>query len=260
MSSLTEVADGDRKSTTEPELSRTTSKRNAGDLLSLVYELPKEFTDGTWENKPQEQHTDTVSRLSPNNDTVGGHNITNHVRSKMDTGYRSATTNISLKEVMSSNKALRLTRTSRNEAPDPNELQDEDCDNQKLISVTECSEQTQLVPSLKYCNNNNIERRSFSGSPKVSPTPYQGSSNRNFASSPVDFSDISDEELDSFNKTLTNNPELLEKWLKEKANPDILKRVHTITEPPVINSGSKRTSVTSELFQLWLTSSPVKVS
>lgn len=272
MSVLPEVAaNGDRN---EPEVNNGQVQRpTGGDLLRLVYELPKEFTDGTWdaknnaENAPQNQNVDSV----------GGLNITSHVRAKIEemTNTRSATTNISLMDVMNSNNALRLKTNKLN----PNEeltdnvfSSDDDCDKKiysnQTISVTECSgpNTPKNTSNISPLNHNKAERNSYSGSPTpksipLSPTPYN--SNRNCSSSPVDpypSSDVSDEDVENFNRTLSNNTELLEKWLREKAGPDILKRVHAITDTtPVVNSGSKRTSVTSELFQLWLASSPVKV-
>jgi len=261
MSTLPEVSGNGERHSIEPEVNGT-GTRNANDLLRLVYELPKEFTDGTWDSKPGNlDPSDASSKLTPNNDTVGGLSITSHVRAKIEmSNVRTVTTtNISLKDVMNSNNALRLNRTARSDIVDDvfDDPSDSKTFNNQTINVTECSSPTRL-------NNNNIERCSFSGSPTNVSVTQKTLSPRKFSSSPIDLSpyplsDISDEEIDTINRTLSTNPELLERWLKEKASPDILKRVHAISEPPIVSSGSKRTSVTSELFQLWLASSPVKV-
>lgn len=276
MSVLPEVAaNGDHN---EPELNngQQIHRPTGGDLLRLVYELPKEFTDGTWDAKSNAENVAVPQ--NQNSDTGGGINITSHVRAKIEemTNTRSATTNISLMDVMNSNNALRLKTNKRNqneELTDSVFSSDDDCDKKvysnQTISVTECSgpNTPKNTSSISPSTNNKAERNSYSGSPTpksmpLSPTPYHSGSNRNCSSSPVDpTSDLSDEDVESFNRTLSNNTELLEKWLREKASPEILKKVHAITETttPIVNSGSKRTSVTSELFQLWLASSPVKV-
>ena len=66
-----------------------------------------------------------------------------------------------------------------------------------------------------------------------------------------DFKEISDFfESHSFDK--------IEKWLVEHAPPEVLSKISSITTIGKC-SNSHRSSVTSELFQQWLTTSPSKV-
>lgn len=65
-----------------------------------------------------------------------------------------------------------------------------------------------------------------------------------------DFKEISDFfESHSFEK--------IEKWLVEHAPPEVLSKISSITT--IGKCSSHRSSVTSELFQQWLTTSPSKV-
>lgn len=311
--------------TSDPEINGTsienneeekTIKRNSGDLLRLVYELPSDFADNDWDKKKTESQKNSNNqinseeytiKLPASNDRISGTIIS--ARTKLEersNNMLSVTTHVSLKDVMNSNNALRLNRTARSELVDSDNvfLSDEEGDHNKnessegarigfknqTISVTECTKPDEIHNSVSSNNktinilqnsapkdippnNNTIERHSFSGSSStmtiatrgmpLSPTSYNTGSNRNYSTSPIDcsnpLSDVSEDEVDALNKTLASNPDLLERWLRDKATPDVLRRVHAISEPPLVNSGSKRTSVTSELFQLWLASSPVKV-
>ncbi|XP_077287687.1 cGMP-specific 3',5'-cyclic phosphodiesterase-like [Arctopsyche grandis] len=245
------------------DLNSNVGHRASGDLLRLVYELPKDFTDGSWDGK-------STPTPEPINDTAGI-NITSHVRAKMEelTNTRSATTSISLKDVMSSNNALRLNRNKLNKPTDDQSdnvfLSDEEGDSKSEKTTTYTNQTISVTESSPSHLNTSSQRTSLV--PNTSPSKLYGERNQTETSrncsSPVDgypMSDVSDEDMENFNRTLSNNPDMLEKWLREKASPDVLKRVHVISETPVVNSGSKRTSVTSELFQLWLASSPVKRS
>ncbi|CAK1541136.1 unnamed protein product [Leptosia nina] len=76
--------------------------------------------------------------------------------------------------------------------------------------------------------------------------------------------DCSDEDLEELKKLLENKPKLLEKYLRECASIEEVNRLHSITSggplSPRPRHEARSTSVTSDLFQLWLSSSPVKRS
>lgn len=69
---------------------------------------------------------------------------------------------------------------------------------------------------------------------------------------------------------LEAHPQLLEQWVREHATTELKQRIHQATAPECtttttntnqINNGtstSRRTSITSDLFQLWLAASPCK--
>lgn len=80
-------------------------------------------------------------------------------------------------------------------------------------------------------------------------------------SSPDD--DCTEEDLTELRKLLENKPKVLEKYLRECASSDEVNRIHCITSSgplsPRPHHEARSTSVTSDLFQLWLSSSPVKV-
>lgn len=73
---------------------------------------------------------------------------------------------------------------------------------------------------------------------------------------------VKDEELDEITKLFETKTQLIERWLREKASPEILTRVHNAAEYARLPKSPKRTSsVTSDLFQMWLaSSSPMQVS
>lgn len=76
--------------------------------------------------------------------------------------------------------------------------------------------------------------------------------------------DCTEEDLLDLKKLLDSKPRLLERYIRECASPDEVNRLHTITSggplSPRPRHEARSTSVTSDLFQLWLSSSPVKVS
>lgn len=73
-----------------------------------------------------------------------------------------------------------------------------------------------------------------------------------------------DEELLELKRILESKPRVLERYLRECASSDEVNRIHSITQSgplsPRPHHEARSTSVTSDLFQLWLSSSPVKVS
>ncbi|KPJ08958.1 hypothetical protein RR48_03631 [Papilio machaon] len=74
--------------------------------------------------------------------------------------------------------------------------------------------------------------------------------------------DCTDEDLLELKKILENKPKVLERYLRECASSDEVNRIHNITScgplSPRPHHEARSTSVTSDLFQLWLSSSPVK--
>lgn len=86
--------------------------------------------------------------------------------------------------------------------------------------------------------------------------------------SPCNSSDESTDDGDSVSDPIgqlfDTQADAIEKWLREKAPPDILRRMHRITEEARSKSqlmSPKRTSsVTSDLFQQWMASSSSSTS
>lgn len=76
--------------------------------------------------------------------------------------------------------------------------------------------------------------------------------------------DCTDEELEELKKLLESKPKVLERYIREYATTDEVNRLHSLTSSgplsPRPHHEARSTSVTSDLFQLWLSSSPVKVS
>lgn len=69
------------------------------------------------------------------------------------------------------------------------------------------------------------------------------------------------EDLDAVGIWLETNPTLVEKWLTERASTELRQRVqHAVSnnDQRLSISTSKRTSITSDLFQIWLAASPGK--
>lgn len=57
---------------------------------------------------------------------------------------------------------------------------------------------------------------------------------------------------------LEENANLVEKYLRESASPELKQIVQNASYTPTTVSSSRRTSITSDLFQLWLAASPSK--
>ncbi|KAG6449922.1 hypothetical protein O3G_MSEX006289 [Manduca sexta] len=76
--------------------------------------------------------------------------------------------------------------------------------------------------------------------------------------------DCSDEDLLELKKLLEGKPKVLERYLRECATAEEVNRIHSVTSggplSPRPRHEARSTSVTSDLFQLWLSSSPVKRS
>ncbi|XP_061380066.1 cGMP-specific 3',5'-cyclic phosphodiesterase-like isoform X2 [Danaus plexippus] len=73
-----------------------------------------------------------------------------------------------------------------------------------------------------------------------------------------------EEDLLELKAILDNKPKLLERYIRECASVDQVNRLHNLTScgplSPRPHHEARSTSVTSDLFQLWLSSSPVKRS
>lgn len=75
--------------------------------------------------------------------------------------------------------------------------------------------------------------------------------------------DSTDEDLLELKRILEAKPKVLDRYLRECASVDEVNRIHSVTSSgplsPRPHHEARSTSVTSDLFQLWLTSSPIKV-
>lgn len=67
----------------------------------------------------------------------------------------------------------------------------------------------------------------------------------------------SDDDFDEIKQMFDTKLPLIERWLREYAPQDVVQRLHDTTIEP---SKLRTASVTSELFQQWLSSSPIQVS
>lgn len=76
--------------------------------------------------------------------------------------------------------------------------------------------------------------------------------------------ECTDEELHELKMILESKPRVLERYLRECASVEEVSRIHSVTSfgplSPRPHHEARSTSVTSDLFQLWLSSSPIKVS
>jgi len=70
------------------------------------------------------------------------------------------------------------------------------------------------------------------------------------------------DELQKISEFFELNVGPIEKWLNEKASSEVIERIHAITTKQKEKLKDHRPSVTSELYQQWLSSStaPTKVS
>lgn len=94
----------------------------------------------------------------------------------------------------------------------------------------------------------------------TNPSPIELSPCRAMATTTV--SDChSDDDFDEIQKLFENKPLAIEKWLRERAPHDVLSKMHAATECVRTPKSPKlrTSSVTSDLFQQWLATSPVQV-
>lgn len=72
---------------------------------------------------------------------------------------------------------------------------------------------------------------------------------------------INDEDYDEIKRFFDKKMHIIEKWLRDRASPDVQTKLHEATDFLLHSPKALRTSsVTSDLFQQWLSSSPIKVS
>lgn len=68
-----------------------------------------------------------------------------------------------------------------------------------------------------------------------------------------------DEEFDEVKRFFDGKLHVIEKWLHDRASPEIQSRLHEATEFLPKSPKLRTSSVTSDLFQQWLSSSPMQV-
>lgn len=70
--------------------------------------------------------------------------------------------------------------------------------------------------------------------------------------------DWGEDELEEAGKWLEENASVVERWLTEGASREFRQRVHRAAAITTAAAEGRRTSVGSDLFQLWLAASPAK--
>lgn len=75
----------------------------------------------------------------------------------------------------------------------------------------------------------------------------------------VDGGQCNDDDIEEIGYMFETKSASIEKWLKEKASPETLAKIHALTDLSRLPKSPKRQSVTSDLFQQWLASSPIMV-
>lgn len=71
-----------------------------------------------------------------------------------------------------------------------------------------------------------------------------------------------DDEFDEVKRFFDKKLHIIEKWLRDRASPEIQSKLHEATNDisPKSPKTLRTASVTSDLFQQWLSSSPIQVS
>lgn len=67
------------------------------------------------------------------------------------------------------------------------------------------------------------------------------------------------EEYDEVKRFFDKKLQIIERWLRDRATPDIQSKLHDATDIIPKSPKLRTSSVTSDLFQQWLSSSPVQV-
>uniref|UniRef100_A0A1A9WNF2 Phosphodiesterase n=1 Tax=Glossina brevipalpis TaxID=37001 RepID=A0A1A9WNF2_9MUSC len=91
-----------------------------------------------------------------------------------------------------------------------------------------------------------------SRSSNCSPIPHQ----RSCSPLPSTSRQVNQKDIDEIQRLFEEKPEAFEKWLTEKAPPEALMRLQEFIENR--KAKPKRPSVTSDLFQQWMASSPIQ--
>jgi hypothetical protein len=68
------------------------------------------------------------------------------------------------------------------------------------------------------------------------------------------------DDLQKVSEFFESNANVIERWLKEKAPDEVVNQISLILSKHRINEKEHRSSVTSELYQQWLSKSPLKVN
>lgn len=110
------------------------------------------------------------------------------------------------------------------------------------------------------CINNNGDERKKSTNGTFHLSPSSLSKHNASPCRRVDAGQCNDDDPDEIGLIFQTKIDLIEKWLKDKAPPETLAKIHAITDLSKLARSPKRPSVTSDLFQQWLASSPVMVS
>lgn len=165
-----------------------------------------------------------------------------------------------------------------------NEMYDDASPESNTITITNDDEATTIVcgsdsnNSLNCTNRNGIDRKdtlnslSSAGSGTTIPRTESNSAANHLSPatsslSPIQLSpcrsldSVNDDDFDEIGRLFESKSKAIERWLREKAPQDVLSRVHAASDYARQPRSPKRTSsVTSDLFQMWLASSPVQVS
>jgi hypothetical protein len=84
-------------------------------------------------------------------------------------------------------------------------------------------------------------------------------SNLNGSSLDVEKEQTNSDELQNVSDFFEANASVIERWLKEKAPDEVINQINSIVSKHRVCEKEHRSSVTSELYQQWLSKSPLKV-
>lgn len=76
---------------------------------------------------------------------------------------------------------------------------------------------------------------------------------------PNNGTNTTDEEFDEVKRFFDKKLHVIEKWLRDRASPEIQTKLHDATDYMLKSPKLRTSSVTSDLFQQWLASSPIQV-
>lgn len=132
--------------------------------------------------------------------------------------------------------------------------------------ITECSlnglaqNDVTIVSPLGAAEPNSVKYLPTMATTATNPSPIVLSPCRNVTETTI-IDSSSDDDFDEIQKLFETKPLAIEKWLRERAPQDVLMKMHAATECVRTPKSPKlRTqSVTSDLFQQWLATSPVQV-
>lgn len=71
---------------------------------------------------------------------------------------------------------------------------------------------------------------------------------------------LSQDDLQKVSDFFEANSNVIERWLKEKAPDEVINQINSIVSKHRVTEKEHRSSVTSELYQQWLSKSPLKVN